>query len=168
MLSFYLVGINGGDLFTAKDYKDGRLSYNRAKTVSRKGDESFISIKVEQEAQVLFEKYRDKRGRRVFNFYHHYTTPDSFLKAVNVGLKQVCEAINKDKVKIEEDVSTYYARGSWSTIARNNCKVPKEDIHFALNHSDPSMKVTDLYIEEDFSIIDRANRKVIDLINKTK
>lgn len=166
MLSFYLVGINAADLFIATDYKAGRLSYNRAKTVSRKGDEAFISIKVEPEAKAIFEKYKDHTGKRVFNFYHKYANADSFIKGVNVGLKQVCEAINKEKVRIDSEVSTYYARGAWSTIARNDCKIPKEDIHFALNHSDPSMKVTDLYIEEDFSIIDKANRKVINLVNK--
>ena len=31
----------------------------------------------------------------------------------------------------------------------------------ALNHSDPNHKVTDAYLETDWSIIDRANQKVL-------
>lgn len=165
MLSFYLVGMNLADLFLAEDYKDGRISYHRAKTFSRKGQDAFISIKVEPEAVPLIEKYRDPKGKRLFKFYLNYATGNDFLAAANKGLKIVCEHLNKDGALIEPEVSTYYARGSWSTIARNDCKVPKEDIHFALNHSDPRMKITDLYIEEDFEIVDKANRAVIDLVN---
>ena len=65
-------------------------------------------------------------------------------------------------------ISTYYARHSWATIARNNCGVSKDDVHLALNHIDNDLKVTDLYIEKDWSMIDNANRKVIDFIFKVQ
>lgn len=160
MLSFYLVGINTVDLFNLTDYNNNRVSYNRAKTASRKANKAFLSIKVEPEAVPLIEKYKDETGKRVFNFYHQYANADSFSKAVNTGLKTVC---NSEDNKLEP-ITSYYARHSWATIARNVCKVSKDDIHFALNHAAPDMKITDLYIEDDFSIIDEANRKVLDVL----
>ena len=157
MLSFYLVGINAKDLFNATELKDGRLIYYRAKTLSRKSEKSLVSIKVEPEALQIIEKYRDPKQKRIFNFYLKYNNTNGFTQAVNRGLNLLCK-----EVKINEKITTYYARHSWATIARNTCKILKDDIGFALNHSDGSNKTTDLYIEEDYSIVDEANRKVLD------
>ncbi len=63
-------------------------------------------------------------------------------------------------------LTSYYARHSWATIARNDCKISKDDINLALNHVDNEMKVTDIYIAKDWTIIDEANRQVIDAITK--
>lgn len=159
MLSFYMVGINAKDLFNATQFKGGRLSYYRAKTLSRKHEKSLISIKVEPEAMRIMEKYQDPTGARVFNFHLRYNNTNGFTHAVNRGLDLLCT-----EKGIKEKITTYYARHSWATIARNICKVSKDDIGFALNHSDGANKTTDLYIEEDYSIIDEANRKVLDTL----
>lgn len=157
MLSFYLIGMNTVDLYKIDSYADGRLSYKRSKTASRRQDEAFISIKVEPEAEALIEKYRDPSGKRVFNFYKMYADEQSFNKALNKGLASVSE-----KLQLEPSVTIYYARHSWATIARNICRISKDDVAAALNHSDPNHKVTDTYLEKDWTIIDEANRKVLD------
>jgi integrase len=160
MLSFYLVGINITDLFSADLYAKGRISYDRTKTSRRRLDNAFISIKVEPEAYLLFEKYKDPTGKRVFNFYQRYTSVDTFTSAANIGLSQI-----SDKLKGEDrKITTYYARHSWATIARNICRISKDDVAMALNHTDPLHLVTDLYMEKDWIIIDEANRKVLDTI----
>lgn len=56
-------------------------------------------------------------------------------------------------------------RHSWATIARNNCGVSKDDINLSLNHVDEGLKMADVYIAKDWSLIDEANRKVIDYLN---
>jgi hypothetical protein len=61
-------------------------------------------------------------------------------------------------------ISAYYARFSFASIARNDCGISKDDIHEALNHSDPSMKITDIYIKKDWSVIDSVVRRVLDVI----
>jgi integrase len=160
LLSFYLVGMNFADLYELDKYKDGRVSYERRKTRDRRKDRALISIKVEPEALQLFEKYRDKTGVRVFDFYKRYSTSHDFSSNVNKGLKKlatVCE--------INEELSTYYARHSWATIARNKCDISRDDIDLALNHVDQDLKITDMYIEKDWSKIDKANRTVIDYLN---
>lgn len=159
MLSFGLVGMNLVDIYEATNYKDGRISYNRRKTSGRRSDDAFISIKVEPEIEPLIEKYRDKSGDRLFNFHNLYSTHTDFVRAVNTGLRQIAAAC-----ELGSDITSYYARHSWATIARNDCGVSKDDIGTALNHVSHENKITDIYINVDWGVIDRANRKVLDLI----
>jgi len=42
------------------------------------------------------------------------------------------------------------------------CGIDKYLIHECLNHTDPEMKVTDMYLEKDFTRLDAVNRIVID------
>lgn len=160
MLSFYMVGMNFADLYEAEKVKAGRLTYERKKTKGRRQDRAFISIKVEPEAEPLVEKYRDPSGERVFDFYRRYTTSHIFSSNVDKGLKVVAKACN-----IDEPLSTYYARHTWATIARNKAGISKDDVDLALNHVDQGLKMADAYIEKDWSLIDKANRQVLDYIN---
>lgn len=155
MLSFFLVGINSIDLYYCDNYKDGRLSYKRRKTTGRRQDEAFISIKVEPEAIPFIEKYRDSTGMRVFKFYQLYSTPSTFNAAVNKGLKLIGSDLGID------DLEFYAARHSWATIARNKCAVSKDDVDLSLNHKSEKNAVADIYIDTDWSLIDKANRKVV-------
>jgi oxalate decarboxylase/phosphoglucose isomerase-like protein (cupin superfamily) len=59
----------------------------------------------------------------------------------------------------------YTARRTWATLARNVAHIPKDIIHDALNHSDERMKVTNLYIDKDYSLMDKANKKVLKLFD---
>lgn len=162
MLSFYLGGTNFADLYDAKisSYTNGRFSYERRKTKRRRQDNAFISFKVEPEAIPLFEKYKDPSKQYVFDFYKRYSNSHIFCDNVNKGLKKVAGACG-----IEEPLSSYYARHSMATIARNDCDISKDDINLLLNHVDQDMKVTDIYLADDWSRIDKAIRKVLDLLS---
>ena len=161
VLSFFLVGINFKDLYElqAAEYKNGRFTYKRSKTRGRRKDQAVISIKVEPEILPLIKKYKDPTGRRVFKFYKKYSSSHVFVSAMDKGLKDVATACD-----INEKLSSYYARHSWATIARNKCKIPKSDVVECLNHVDPNSRMTDIYIEKDWTFIDEANRKVIDFV----
>lgn len=161
MLSFYLVGINTVDLYNleATSYENGRISYNRSKTRGKRQDKAFISIKVEPEAEPLIKKYQDPSRQRLFRFYRMYADSRSFNSAVNVGLKKILPEGLPAKKK-----SGYITRHSWASIARNDCGISREVVHDALNHTDQGMRITDIYIEKDWSHIDRANRKVLDYL----
>jgi integrase len=161
-LSFYLVGMNTVDLYNIDSYKDGRLTYNRSKTKERRQDEALISLKVEPEIIPIIKKYQDKTMKRVFCFYQMYSTYQIFNSNINSGLKQIAR-----QCEITDSLSTYYARHSWATIARNNCRISRDDVHLALNHVDGNLKITDIYIEKDWTLIDEANRKVIDFVCQT-
>lgn len=158
LLSFCLVGMNATDLYNCTECKDGRITYQRMKTKDRRMDKAEISIKIEPEIQALVDKYRDPSGDRVFKLYKMYSSLDTLCAAVNKGLKKIGELIGED------DLEFYAARHSWATIALNDAEVDKYTVHSALNHVDESMRVTDMYIRKSWDPIDKANRKVMDLV----
>jgi integrase len=160
-LSFLLIGINMIDLYylEAKEYHDGRITYNRTKTENRRRDSALISVRVEPEALPLIEKYRDPENGRLFRFYRQYSGHKNFLSNTNRGLKVLASTCGLDI-----ELSTYYARHSWATIARNKCRISKSDIDECLNHVDPTTKMADVYIGKDWRLIDESNRKVIDCV----
>lgn len=158
ILSFCLIGMNTADLYACEKLKNGWITYNRAKTKDRRDDNAEISIHIEPEIEKLVKKYRDKTGKRVFNFYQNYSSQGTFNTAVNKGLKQIGEVIG------EKDLEFYAARHSWATIAINDVLIDKYTVHSALNHVDKEMKVTEIYIKKTYSIINDANRKVLDYL----
>ena len=64
------------------------------------------------------------------------------------------------------DISSYYARHSWASIAAE-VDVPMDVIGQALGHSTP-YTTTDIYVNRRLRKIDEANRCVIDYLSKTK
>ena len=158
ILSFGLIGMNSADLYSCEDIKEDVITYYRAKTSARRNDKAKMKVKVMDVIKPLVEKYRDRTGKRVFNFYQHYSTADAFNKAINYGLKQIGTILQI------EDLEYYAARHSWATLAVNKVEIDKYTVHSALNHIDEAMKVTDIYIERDFRIENEANRKVIEFV----
>lgn len=156
-LSFFMCGINEADLYSAKQetLKNGRFSYNRAKTKNKRADSAYISIKVEDPAMNIIEKYRSS-GPMLFPFSENYSDCRSFDKAIGIGLRSLN---NKYLDNDFYGITYYHARHSFATIARNNVKISKDDISLMLNHAKGD--VTDIYIKDDFSIIDKANKKFI-------
>ncbi len=143
-LSFLLIGINIADLYNLKEVEYGRIEYDRAKTGRH------YSIKVEPEAQVIIDKYKG-RGRLLWLYRR-------FINAHRAGM-----SINREIKRIthKKDISLYWARHSWATIAAQ-LDIPKETIAHALGHGQNT--VTDIYIDFDLRKVDAANRKVIDFV----
>ena len=112
----------------------------------------------------------------------HYVYYKSFLKAMNSALKNIgtigneytCvptinklptlfdEEPQKHLVPIVPNISTYYTRHSWATIAAE-LDISSDVIAMALGHS-PVNKTTFIYIKPDPGKVDIANRKVIDYL----
>lgn len=158
ILSFSMMGMNSVDLHTCTDLSEGVITYYRTKTKERRQDEAKMQVTVPSFVLPIFMKYRDSSNKRVFNFYKTYNTYKNFNRAINKGLKEIGELIGV------EDLEFYAARHSWATIAINKCKIDKYTVHAALNHVDPSMRVTDIYIERDFVNENEANKKVLDFV----
>lgn len=160
-LSFFLAGLNSVDVYNmpkASLAKKGRLSYNRSKTKDKRKDRAFISIAIRPEAMAIIERYRAEKGDYLFNLRDVYADRRGFSRAINTGLKSLCE-------KIEIAPLTHYvARHTWATIARNDCNISMDDIGMALNHANNTSKTTDIYVAPDYSRIDNANNKVVDLL----
>jgi len=160
LISFVLAGMNSADLYCCKPEKDGILAYNRMKTKDRRDDMAEMYIKVENRIKLLLDKYTQKDGERMFVFSRHYSDAQNFNRAINTGLKQIGKKLGI------EDLEYYAARHSWATIAySSDVGIAKATIHEALNHVDDKMKITDIFIDRDWSVIWDANRKVLDLFD---
>ena len=155
ILSFCLMGMNSADLYFATDIRDNTITYNRTKTKARRLDEAKMQVDIPHIVMPIVDKYRDKSGKRIFNFYRYYVDEKAFNKAINYGLKEIGSLLSID------DLEYYAARHSWATIALNKVGIDKYTIHAALNHVDDAMKVTDIYIERDFVNENKANAKVV-------
>jgi integrase len=150
MLSFYMCGMNAVDLYNLDSYDPqcNRLEYNRSKTSGLRDDGAFISIKIVPEARALMEKYIGKLQSR-------YTTYNGLNTALSKGMKEL------RKITGISDITFYWARHTFATIARNKCKMDKDDIAEALNHVDGEHKITDIYIEKDWSVVDKVQAAVM-------
>lgn len=151
-LSFFLIGINPTDLvhLQKEDYKDGRIQYRRAKTDKR------YDIKVEPEAAALIEQHKSsgdalvqfydprKRKSPIPEYYHAYER----IAALSAGVLPV--------------ITPYWARHSWATEAAS-LGVTDSVIAQALGHSN-GFTTTRIYIKRDNTLVDKANRQVIDAL----
>ena len=163
MMVLCLAGINTVDLYNLrkKDYENGIIRYQRAKTKKSRADGAYMEMRVPAIIQPLFEKYLDTTDdERLFNFYQRMSTSDSFNANANIGIKQLCKSMGIPK---EEQYSVYTFRHTWGTVAQNDVKASISDVAFAMNHSN-GHKVTRGYIKIDYSPAWDLNDKVIDFI----
>ena len=152
MLSFYLIGINMRDLFYLQGIEDGRLYYIRSK-----GKKPY-NIKVWPEAHEIIDRYPGKKY--LLDTLDNYSDYRYATKRINKKLKDIAGLC-----KIDKEITTYYARHSWATIA-SSIGVPKDVIAYALGHAFGS-DMTSIYVDYDLIKVDHANRQVIDRILKT-
>ena len=106
----------------------------------------------------MFDKYRDEDGERVFKFHKMYQTIDAFNSALSFGMRRIGKELGFERLTF------YAARHSWATIAVNEAEVDKYTVHSALNHVDAQTKITDVYIRKSYEAVDKANRRVLDLL----
>lgn len=151
MLSFYLLGMNAADIYElpfAENIQD-RIEYNRAKTRSKRKDNAFISIKVPTEARPLLIKYAGHLNKR-------YSTSEGLNHALDEGLKVVSQLTGIPNIDF------YDIRHCVGTWARRKCGYSKDDVAEALNQTDRT--VTDTYIAQDWSLIDKIQADLIKLL----
>lgn len=147
-LSLFLIGINVADLCNLTEIgQDGYIHYKRQKT------QKLYSIKVEQEALDIIDKYRGEKY--LLRILDQYTTVHTFTASWGKILQSI-EGF--------DCLTSYWARHTWATIA-SELDIPVDVISHALGHSfSTGAKVTQVYINFNQQKIDDANRKVIDYI----
>lgn len=168
-LMFYLIGINAVDLLRATPdmVQNGRMVYRRTKTHKP------LSIKIQPEAQAIIDKYRGEHY--LLDALDNVKNYKNFLHRMNDALKQIGPIVLEEKPAmtlfdlpvevaktepIVPDITTYYARHTWATIAFK-IGISSDIVGLALGHSSRA-RVTWIYIEPDMTQVDEANRKVID------
>lgn len=144
MLSFALCGINICDLYELKPPINNTLQYYRMKTSSRREDKAEQYLTVNRAAAQFSAPYLASDGVRWLDWWHRSRTERNLLKRINKGLKMCAELL-----KLPQTLSTYYARHSFASIARNELRFDIFDISEALNHTPPSNNIDFVYIKPD-------------------
>jgi len=152
MLSFYTMGMNLIDMYNLQktDIIMNRLDYQRAKTHQP------ISMDIQPEAWAIINKYLNKKGKYLLNFYLTYTNYRNLNKRINTDLKTIAKGLG-----IQRNISFYFCRHSVASIGIS-IGINRDVIGKVLSHSSGS--ITDVYTSYDPAIIDKANRKIIDYI----
>jgi integrase/recombinase XerD len=154
MFSFYNIGMNFIDIafLKKKNIVDGRLNYTRAKTGK------IYSVKISEPAKAILSHYL--KGKKdddfVFNIVTGEKLPEQLAsfrlirRYYNKWLKQIAKSC-----KIEANITSYVARHSWATIAKD-LNVPVSVISEGLGHED--IKTTQIYLDSfEVDVIDKAN-----------
>ncbi len=158
VMSLFLAGINSVDLYYAESLSDEWvLEYERTKTKTRRSDRARQMITVPEFLRPLFKKYKDRIGDKVLNFHIRYATEKEFNAAINKGLKGIGAAVGIPGLYF------YQARHSFATIARNALRFSLDDVGKCLTHV-PTNSVTDIYIDQDFAIVDQVNQAVMEWV----
>jgi integrase len=156
--SRFLGTIHFVDLYHAKkdSIKYDHLWYTRSKTRKE------YCIKIQPEAAVILKRYSGKE--HLLFFADKYTDVRNALKFVNKHLKPLGLLINHN------NLSTYYARHSWATIAKISLKKSEPEIAQALGHG--SDTVTGIYTKavllDQWEHPNGINREVIDTVLSVK
>lgn len=158
LLSFALMGMNAPDLLTCKPPKKDILIYNRQKTRDRRADKAEMHVLIDERILPLYEEWAEHDKEHAFIFHRIHSNHKQFTWALAKGLKAY-----RERMGIPDDALDFYsARHTWASLAYS-AGIDKSIINDCLCHVDEAMKVTDIYINKDWSILWEANRKVLDL-----
>lgn len=174
MLSFYLCGIRPVDLLHVKkeQVEDGRLVYWPQKLNGR----TKLSIKIEPEAWAIIKKYEGREY--LINVMESRSDYKTFLKHWNEGVRAIGEDVFGQKKgrcgqtyttvqhkSVVPYITVYYARTCWASYAFNVLGIPIDTISQALGHKN-GLRVTNFYVKRDETLVDKANRNMIDRLTK--
>ena len=161
ILMILMRGINIGDLamLTRDNIVDGRIDYRRQKT------KEFYSIKIEPEMMEIIERH--KGGKYLLNIGDRYADYTDYMRRMNKGLRSIGEVkIEKGKKVVKplfSDITTYWARHTYATIAMYDCSLSMDMIADLLGHKH-ELEITSIYIKKNERAMDDAARKVIDKV----
>ena len=149
VLSFALMGANLADLYEAGEVGDLWI-YHRKKVRGRRQDGAEMRVEIPECV----------RGRvHSLKALHKMAGKPQYATAkVNKGLARWCE---DEKIPV---FTFGAARHSFATLARNKAGVEKATVDECLCHIG-DFRVTDIYLERDWDLLNEANRKVLALFD---
>jgi integrase len=152
LFSYFANGMNMKDiaLLKFKNISDEFLTFERAKTIrSTRTNPKLITVYINDDIRAIIRKWSNwdkSRENYIFPVLKAGLTPSQqrdrikeFIRDVNDGIKSICI-----EAGIEEHVTTYSARHSFSTVLKRS-GASIEFISEALGHTD--VKTTESYLD---------------------
>lgn len=158
MLSFYTRGMSWIDLVMLKktDIQQGVIVYRRHKTGQK------LYIKIEKPMKELFEKYWDDDSDYLLNIIKSKDDKGARRESKN-ALLRINKALHElGKFISVQNLTMYVARHSWASACKAS-NIPISVISEGMGHD--SEETTRIYLAQlDTSVVDKANRKIINQI----
>lgn len=156
MLSYYLGGINVGDML-AFNYKGAKkIAYTRLKTENTKNDSHQTCFTIQPEAQAIIKKYMRPSGKLVFGKYDNRSKITNLL---NRNMKHL--ALEAD---ISKYISYYTARKSFVQHGFE-LGIPLETLEYCIGQTMKTNRPIFNYVKIMSRHADTAIRQVIDNLN---
>ena len=151
MFSFLGNGMNLSDIARLRysNIQDGEICFVREKTKGEESEEDRLSVPITKTMQTIIDRYGEK-AIGFDSYIFPILKPDWSEERNYAEIKQLTKQVNKyvrliaSVVGIKENISSYVARHSWATIAKNS-GTSTEFISEALGHS--SVIVTKRYLK---------------------
>lgn len=163
LFSFQARGMSYVDMafLTRKNLRDGNIGYMRRKTGQQ------LTVRVESWMQEILLRWKDSTVKPYLlpiiktadpkDAYAQYTAS---LCAHNRNLHKIGEMVG-----LNYPLSSYSARHSWATVARD-ANIPISVISSAMGHT--SERTTRIYLTQlDSAVVDQANRQVWKVIKES-
>lgn len=158
LLSFGTMGANLADLYEARPFKGGTWVYYRMKTRERREDRAEIHIDIQPEVCRYVAHLQGDKRWWLGGLHDLNPKADQITARINRALRRWCA---REGV---EPFTFYAARHSWATIARSKAKIDKATVDESLDHVG-DYQLADIYLEKDWSIINKANTEVLALLD---
>lgn len=139
------------------DIRNGMIRYTRHKTGQQ------LSVRIEPVVQRIIDRYAESSGVYVLPVLRSEESSVAFVQyqtALNYYNRQLKTL--SSLLHLERGLSSYTARHSWATAARNH-NIPISVISAGMGHT--SERTTQIYLSLlENSVIDRANRQLISML----
>ena len=154
----YTRGMSWIDLVTLKktDIQQGVIVYRRHKTNQK------LYIKIEKPMKQIFEKYWDDDSDYLLNIIKSKDDKGARRESKN-ALLRINNALHElGKIIGVQNLTMYVARHSWASACKSS-NIPISVISEGMGHD--SEETTRIYLAQlDTSVVDKANRKIINQI----
>jgi len=149
VFSYMCNGMNMSDVAHLKyeNIRDNKIQFYRRKTINTSENKKLITIIITNKIQEIIDKHgNEKKDGYIFPIItakmsqeEAYIKVSSHINRVNLHLKEIAK-----KIGIDANISTYWARHSFSTVLKRS-GAPIAFISEQLGHH--SLKTTDSYLD---------------------
>ncbi len=158
MLSFYLCGMNLGDILV-QDFRKPTVKFIRLKTKSRRNPNEQTEFTIQPEAKAIIDKYMTPDGHLAF---YGRVTKKSIQHITDDYIREIRQDLNIDKMVF------YSARKSFAQLA-NEMLIKDTVIEYCIGDAPSNpRKALNFYIRITKRIADKAIRKVFDAVASDK
>lgn len=154
LFSFYTRGMAFVDMAYLKkaDLQDGVITYKRHKTGQK------LSVRWEPVMQEIVNRYASKTKYMLPIIHTADSTERNQYRNIQNRVNKLLKAV-AIKANVTKNLSMYWARHSWATIAREH-KLPISVISHGLGHTNE--RTTEIYLKSiDISVVDSCNEEII-------